>query len=345
MRYRLFGRTGIRVSAIAMGTSSSGGGGWRGYTDMVADAIDQGINFFDTANIYGQDEERLGHALQELGRRDRIVLATKAEGPVRPDDPNGRGISRRHLIEQCDASLRRLRTDYIDLYQLHCSHGSTVPIDEPLRAMDDLIRAGKVRYAGASHYAAWQLMESLCVSRELRLNRFVCEQAVYHPLDRTIERDLLPFAQTYGHAVVLWSPVAGGFFNGKVKRGGRHRHIERVLKDRIDAGYEEDAERCRQRAHDLQELIIGIADEKGCTPTQLVIAWELDTPGVTCPIIGFKSPEQLRSAIAALDVTVTDNDRRRIDAIARPRQAIVPFNDAGGSPPLNADWGPHRYRG
>ena len=344
MQYRHFGRTGVKISTIGLGSSSSGGSDWSSHADLIAEAMDLGINFFDTANIYGSDEERLGKAMEAVGRRDRAIIATKVEGPIRPDDPNGHGISRRHIIEQCEASLRRLRTDHIDLYQLHCSHGSDVPIDEPLRAMDDLIRAGKVRYCGASHYAAWQIMESLWVSKELGLNRFVCEQAVYHPLDRTIERDLLPFALTYGHAVVLWSPVAGGFFNGRVKRGGRHRHIERVLQDRIDAGYEDDAERCRQRAHDLADVIQAIADEKGCTATQLVLAWELATPGITCPIVGVKSREQLLSCVAAIDIEVTDGDRSRIDAIARPRQAIIPFNDADGSPPLNADWGPHRYR-
>lgn len=282
--------------------------------------------------------------MQACGKRDRVILATKVEGPIRPDDPNGRGISRRHILEQCDASLRRLGTDWIDLYQLHCSHGSDVPIDEPLRAMDDLIKQGKVRYAGASHYAAWQLVESLWVSKELGLNRFVCEQAVYNPLDRTIERDLLPFAQTYGHAVILWSPVAGGFFNQRVGRDGRHRHIERVLQDRIDAGYEDDADRARQRAHDLADLFTGLAEKKGCTATQLVLAWELSTPGITSAIVGIKGREQLHSAIAALDLAVTDADRQRIDAIARPRHAIVPFNDAFGSPPLNSDWGPHCYR-
>ncbi len=344
MRYVSLGRTGVKVSPICFGSSSSGTDGTDGYRAMVAEAVDLGINFFDTANIYGEDELRLGEALEACGQRDRVVLATKVEGPARPDDPNGSGISRRHIVEQCESSLRRLRTDWIDLYQLHCSHGSDVPVDEPLRAMDDLIKQGKVRYAGASHYAAWQLMESLWVSRELGLNRFVCEQAVYHPLDRTIERDLLPFALTYGHAVILWSPVAGGFFNGRVGRNGRHRHIERALQDRIAAGYEDDVERCRQRAHDLGELLREVAREKGCNASQLVLAWELSTPGVTSAIVGMKGREQMHGCVAALDIDVTADDRRRIDAIARPRQAIVPFNDAFGSPPLNADWGPHRFR-
>jgi aryl-alcohol dehydrogenase-like predicted oxidoreductase len=314
MTYRNFGRTGLRV------------------------------NLIDTANIYGDDEVRLGRALERGGRLGRVLLATKVEGPVRADDPNGRGISRRHIIEQCDTSLRRLCTDHIDLYQLHCSHGRDVPIDEPLRAMDDLIKAGKVRYCGTSHYAGWQLMESLWVSRELGLNRFVCEQAVYHPLDRTIERDLLLFAQTYGMAVILWSPLAGGFFNGKAGRGERHWALERVLQDRQAAGYDEDCERVRERAHDLRERIAEIAADKGCTPSQFVLAWELATPGVTSLIAGCKTEAHMDGALAAVELTVTEEDRRRVDAIARPRQAIVPFNDAGGSPPLNSDWGPHDDR-
>ncbi|MEM1027593.1 MAG: aldo/keto reductase [Planctomycetota bacterium] len=344
MNYRPLGRTGVKVSPIAMGSSSSGQKGPDGHRRLVAEAIDLGINFFDTANIYGDDEVRLGDAIEHYGQRERVILATKVEGPVRPDDPNGSGLSRRHIVEQCERSLRRLKTDWIDLYQFHCSHGSTIPIDEPLRAMDDLIRAGKVRYCGASHFAAWQLMESLWVSRELGLNRLACEQAVYHPLDRTIERELLPFARTYGHGVILWSPVAGGFFNGRVGREGRYRHIERVLQDRRDAGYGDDVERTRQRAHDVADVFRAIAQEKQCTATELVLAWDLAAPGVTSAIVGMKGSEQLRSAIAALDLTLTDDDHRRIDAVARPRQAVVPFNDCNGSPPLNSDWGPHLYR-
>ena len=344
MEYRPLGRTGVQVSPICLGSSSSRPDDGHSHADLVAEAMDLGINFFDTADIYGDDEEVLGRALRETGRRDFAVLATKVEGPVRPDDPNGRGISRRHIVAQCEASLRRLRTDRIDLYQLHCSHGSTVPIDEPLRALDDLIRAGKVRYAGTSHHAAWQLMESLWVSRELGLNRFVSEQSCYHPLDRTIERELLPFARTYGLAVLLWSPLAGGFFNGRVGRDGRHRHLERVLADRLAAGHDDDVERVRQRAHGVADVVRGIAEEKGCTASEFVLAWELATPGVTSAIVGCKGSGQLRSAVAALDLNVTDEDRHRIDAVARPRQAVVPFNDAGGSPPLNSDWGPHGHR-
>src|SRR5918997_2116237 len=178
-------------------------------TDIIDRAIDEGINFLDTANVYstGASEEVVGKALQRNGKRDAIVLATKVHGVMDEGDPNAGGNHRRHIIEQCEASLRRLRVDHIDLYQIH-RPSSEVPIDETLRALDDLIRSGKVRYAGTSTYAAWQLVEALWVAKELALNRFVCEQPPYNLLDRRVERELLPMARTYGLAIIPWSPLS-----------------------------------------------------------------------------------------------------------------------------------------
>ena len=191
--------------------------------DIIDRAIDAGINFLDTANTYvrGVSEEMDGKALQRNGKRSRIVLATKVHFRMDDDDPNAQGNSRRHIIEQCEASLRRLQTDYIDLYQIH-RPSSEVPIDETLRALDNLIQAGKVRYIGSSTFAAWQIMESLWVSKELGVNRFICEQPPYHLLDRRIERELVPMAQTYGLALIPWSPMAGGFLTGKYQRNQEH---------------------------------------------------------------------------------------------------------------------------
>ncbi len=186
---------------------------------IIDRAIDAGINFLDTANVYsrGRSEEVTGEALKRNGKRQQIVLATKVHGTMDDDDPNAFGNCRRHIIEQCEASLRRLQTDYIDLYQIHRPRSDT-PIDETLRALDDLIRAGKVRYIGTSTFAAWQVMESLWVSKELGLNRFVSEQPPYHILDRRIERELIPMAQTYGIGIIPWSPLAGGLLTGKYTR-------------------------------------------------------------------------------------------------------------------------------
>ena len=200
MEYRNFGRTGVKVSPLCLGCMMFGG-----KTDpeesypIIDRAIDAGINILDVANVYnrGRSEEVTGEALKRNGKRDRIFLATKVHGNMADDDPNAQGNSRRHIIEQCDASLRRLQTDWIDLYQIHRPQ-SDVPIDETLRALDDLIHAGKVRYIGASTFGAWQFVESLGVAKELGLNRFISEQPPYNILDRRIERELIPMIQTYG---------------------------------------------------------------------------------------------------------------------------------------------------
>src|SRR5919112_3765073 len=187
--------------------------------DIIDRAIDAGVNFLDTANVYstGASEEAVGKALERNGKRDAIVLATKVHGAMDEDDPNAAGNHRRHIVEQCNASLTRLGVDHIDLYQIHRPQ-SDIAIDETLRALDDLIRAGKVRYIGTSTFAAWQVVEALWIAKELGLNRFVCEQPPYNLLDRRIERELLPVAQTYGIGIIPWSPLAGGLLTGKYTR-------------------------------------------------------------------------------------------------------------------------------
>ena len=229
MEYLQLGRTGVKVSPLCLGAMNFGG-----RTDEEAaaailnSALERGINFIDTANVYGHDpanfevgrgrsEEIIGRTLKDNGKRSQIVLATKAFFPM-SGDPNAQGSSRRHLIEQCEALLRRLQTDVIDLYQLH-HPTNDIPIDETLRALDDLIRSGKVRYVGTSSFAAWQIVESLWVSKEWHLNRFSCEQPVYNLLDRRIERELIPMAQTFGLAIIPWSPTAGGLLTGNYRRG------------------------------------------------------------------------------------------------------------------------------
>jgi len=220
VEYRNLGRTGVKVSEICLGCMMFGGRtNQEDSADIIDRAIDEGVNFLDTANVYstGASEEAVGKTLKRNGKRDAIVLATKVHGVMDEEDPNASGNHRRHIIEQCEASLRRLQVDYIDLYQIH-RPSPDVPIDETLRALDDLIRAGKVRYVGTSTYAAWQLVEALWAAKELGLNRFVSEQPPYHLLDRRIERELVPFAQTYGVALIPWSPLAGGFLTGKYSR-------------------------------------------------------------------------------------------------------------------------------
>src|SRR5215813_12289081 len=221
MQYRQLGRTGVQVSPLCLGAMLFGGKTPEAEAYTIVDrALDAGINFLDTANVYerGRSEEVVGAALKRNGKRSKIVLATKVFGRMNDDDPNAAGIHRRIIREQCEASLRRLQTDYIDLYYVH-RQMQNVPIDETLRALDDLVRAGKVVYIGCSTFPAWSVVESLWVSKEYGLNRFVCEQPPYHLMDRVIENELIPMAQTYGLALMPWSPLAGGLLTGKYREG------------------------------------------------------------------------------------------------------------------------------
>ena len=333
MEYRNLGRTGVKVSALCLGCLMFGTmaramesifGDEIGEAEsmrIIDRAIDAGINFLDTANVYrrGTSEDTVGKALKRNGHRGRIVLATKFTGSV-ADDPNARGSSRRHIIEQCDASLRRLQTDWIDLYQAHHPQ-SDVPIDETLRALDDLIRAGKVRYIGSSNFAAWQLVESLWAARELGLNRFVSEQPPYHLLDRRRERELVPMAQTYGLAVLPWSPLASGFLTGKYRRESRLPEGSRLsLKNEWTERFFTDA------SFAVVDVLIELAEEKGCTPSQVALAWCMRQPGITSPIIGPRTMSQLEENLGATEVTISAEDRAALDEVAVPGRAIVPFH-------------------
>ena len=335
MEYRSLGRTGVQVSTLCLGCMMFGGRTEPEDSYAIIDrALDAGINFLDTANVYsrGRSEEVTGEALKRNGKRHQVVLATKVHGRMDDDDVNAFGNNRRHIIEQCEASLRRLQTDTIDLYQIHRPQ-SDIPIDETLRALDDLIRAGKVRYIGSSTFAAWQVVESLWVAKELGLNRFVCEQSPYNLLDRRVERGLLPMAQTYGIGIIPWSPLGGGLLTGKYRRDapspseGRYADVsERPWMQR----------RKTEGVYDVVEAIEPLAEEKGCTLSQFAVAWCMGQPGVTSPIIGPRTMEQLEDNLGALDVVITDEDRARIDELVPPGGVFAPFYEA--------DFGPHEQR-
>jgi aryl-alcohol dehydrogenase-like predicted oxidoreductase len=317
MIYRNFGRTGVKVSPLTLGCMMFGGKTNLEDSCRIIDrALDAGLNIFDTANVYnaGKSEEVTGEALKRNGRRDRVVLCTKVHGVMDESDPNGQGTSRRHIIQQCEASLRRLRTDYIDLYQLHRPRPE-IAIDETLRALDDLVRSGKVRYIGASTFAAWQLVEALWCSKELGLNRFVSEQPPYNLLDRRIERELLPMCQTYGIATIPWSPLAGGLLTGKYRRGEPPAAGTR-FNDMPTNPF------LRSRWTDASLAIIDqlqpLAAAKGITLSQFALAWVMQQPGVTSPIIGPRTLEQLEDNLRALPVTFTADELKQIDAIAPP---------------------------
>jgi aryl-alcohol dehydrogenase-like predicted oxidoreductase len=334
MNFRNLGRTGVKVSELCLGVMTFG---WNikeqeDANRLVDAAMDGGINFFDTANVYsrGVSEQMLGKALKQNGKRDSIILATKVHGKMDDEDPNAWNNHRRNIIQQCDESLKRLQTDYIDLYQIH-RPDSDVPIDETLRALDDLIRAGKIRYLGASTFASWQIVESLWVSKEYGLNRFICEQPPYHLLDRRIERELIPVAQNYGIALIPWSPLAGGFLTGKYRRD------QAAPKgSRFETPDDWSKKHFTEAAFDVIDFLDGMAAEKECTISQLSLAWCVQKPGITSPIIGPRSLEQLTDNLKALEVEITVEDHQKIDAVVPPGRAVVSYYEA--------DFGPYKYR-
>ena len=334
MEYRNFGRTGMKVSPLCLGCWNFGERTTTLDSYAIVDrALDAGLNFLDTANVYGRgsSEEITGEALKRNGSRSRVVLATKFHGRMDDDDPNAAGSSRRHIIEQCEASLRRLQTDYIDIYQIHRPRPE-VAIDETLRALDDLVRAGKVRYLGSSTFAAWQVVESLWVAKELGLNRFVSEQPPYHILDRRIERELVPMALTYGIGLIPWSPLAGGLLTGKYTRGLPAPEGARYARPEDEP---RQSRRLNDSVYDVNEGLLPLAEAKGCTLSQLALAWCAQQPGITSPILGPRTMEQLEDNLGALQVTVTAEDRQRVDELVPPGRMVSPFYEAEFGPSLH----------
>jgi aryl-alcohol dehydrogenase-like predicted oxidoreductase len=334
MEYRSLGRTGVQVSALCLGCMNWGD---RNNGTEEADSIrimhramDAGINFFDTANVYsrGVSETITGRALAMDGRRERVFLATKVYNRMDDNDPNAWGSHRCHIVQACEESLRRLQTDHIDLYQMHRPK-SSIPIDETLRALDDLIRQGKVRYIGTSTFAAWQLMESLWAAKELGLNRFVCEQPPYNLLDRRIERELLPFCRTYGFGVIPWAPIAGGLLTGKYRLGQPRPSGTRYEKGAF-------LNRDNDRALALVEEYLKFCEARGCSPAHFAVAWCLAQPGVTSPIIGPRTMEQLEDYLQALELNITDEDCQRINQISEPGTHVSAYYQADFGP--NARW-------
>lgn len=294
-------------------------------------AIEDGINFFDTADIYsrGISETIVGKALKDGGRRDRVFLATKFFNKMDDADPNAGGSHRFHIMKACEDSLRRLQTDHIDLYQIHRPK-SSVPIDETLRALDDLIKQGKVRYVGTSTFAAWQVMESLWASKELGLNRFICEQPPYNLLDRRIERELLPMCRTYGIATIPWSPIAGGLLSGKY-RAGQPRPADARYASK-SAPFERDNERAIAKV----EEYAAYCDKRGVSPARFATAWVAAQPGVTSPIVGPRTMEQYHDYLASDSIEITDDDKAAMDALFPPGTHLSEYYRADFGP--NARW-------
>lgn len=340
MIYRSLGRTGVQVSAVSLGTMLFGGEtNAETATALVERALDAGINSIDTANIYGRgkSEELLGRVLAQTGKRQQLVLASKVHVHMDQSDRNAGGNHRRHIIDQCHASLRRLGTDYLDIYYIH-RPSTQVPIDETLRALDDLVRAGYVRYIGSSSFAAWQILEALWVAKEYHLNRFVVEQLPYHLLDRRAERELMPMAQSYGVGLTIWSPLAGGFLSGKYERDG-----VRPEDVRFRASGEANTWVDRHfvdQAFSVTEMLQHMAAERQSTPTQIALAWALQHEAVDSIVLGARTVTQLNEQLGALEVQLTAGEIGQLDLVSPPGGVIVPYflDDSF------ADFRPHRYR-
>jgi aryl-alcohol dehydrogenase-like predicted oxidoreductase len=318
MEYRQLGSSGLRVSVMTMGTMTFGGRGNFanvGRTDVdearaqVDFCLDAGVNIIDTADVYsdGVSEEIVGEVLK--GRRDNVLIATKVRMKM-GDGPNDAGLSRHHIISGCEASLRRLGTDYIDLYQAHEWDGAT-PLDETLEAFDDLVTAGKVRYVGTSNFCGWQLLKALGVADRRGLARFVSEQIYYSLQGRDAEYELIPAAIDQGLGVMVWSPLAGGLLSGKYRRGQEPPAGSRHL-----SAWDEPPVRDQDKLYDTVEVLVSIAEAHGVSAAQVALAWLLGRPAVTTVIVGARTQEQLADNVAAADLTLDDDERRRLDEVS-----------------------------
>jgi aryl-alcohol dehydrogenase-like predicted oxidoreductase len=331
MKYRQLADTGVFVSELCLGAMTFGGAGqiWQaigglGQTEVdaiVHRAIDAGINFIDTANVYsaGESETLLGRAL--AGRRADIVLATKVRGRM-GQGPNDVGLSRLHIMKAVEDSLRRLGTDYIDLYQIH-RWDTLTNLEDTLRTLDDLVRAGKVRYIGCSNLPAWHLMKALAVSRAEHLERFRCTQSFYSLAGRDLERDTIPLIADQGLGLLVWSPLAGGFLSGKFTRTGGDEAARRAKFDfpPID----------KEKGFAILDVLTRIAQAHGVTVPQIALAWILANPAVTSVIIGARKTAQLDDNLKSVDVTLTADDMTSLDEVSRQPPAYPDWMDSLGS--------------
>jgi aryl-alcohol dehydrogenase-like predicted oxidoreductase len=320
MKYRLLGQTGLYVSELCLGTMTYGSAGfWEvmGGLDQAAVsaqlkyAFDRGVNFIDTANVYslGQSEQLVGQALHELGLpRDELVIATKATG-VMNDLPNGRGQSRYHLINEVDASLKRLKLDHLDLYQLH-GFDPLTPLEEALETLNDLVRSGKVRYIGVCNLAAWQIMKGLAISEKRGWARFACLQAYYTIAGRDLEREVVSLLRDQGLGLVVWSPLAGGLLTGKFSPNGKGPDGSRRSKFDFPVVDKERAFRC-------VETMRQMAEERGVTIARIALAWLLAQPPVSTVIVGARTIEQLKDNLEATEVTLGAEELETLDQVSR----------------------------
>jgi 1-deoxyxylulose-5-phosphate synthase len=323
MDYVRLGSTGLRVSRLCLGTMTYGTPAWRPWVldeqesrPFIKRALEHGINFFDTADMYsrGVSEEVVGRALRDMASRHEIVIATKVFYPV-TDHPNGRGLSRKHIFEAIDGSLRRLGTDFVDLYQIHRFDPDT-PIEETLEALHDVVKAGKARYIGASSMYAWQFAKMLYTQQRHGWTRFVSMQNHYNLVYREEEREMMPLCREEGVGLIPWSPLARGFLAGNRQRGRK----DATRRDQHDEYghtlYYTDAD------HDVVDRVVQVAQARDVLPIQVALAWVLRQPGVTAPIIGASKLEQLDQLVAGLDVSLSEDEAKSVEAPYRPHRVL-----------------------
>jgi len=321
MEYRLLGRSGLKISTLTMGTMTMGGKNWasmvgsQGVTEatrLIDMCLDAGVNLLDTANAYstGVSEEIIGEVLGGK-RKNGVLVATKARFPM-GSGPNDSGLSRSHLIAECEASLKRLKTDVIDLYQVHEWDGQT-PLEETMEALDTLIRQGKVRYIGCSNFSGWHIMKALGVATADHRQRFISQQIHYTLEARDAEYELLPISVDQGLGVLVWSPIAGGLLSGKHRRGQKSPDGTRFT-----AGWTEPPIRDENRLWDIVDVIVDIAKDRNVSGAQIALAWTLGRPGITSVIIGGRTEEQFADNLKAWDLKLTDEERKRLDVISQP---------------------------
>ncbi len=329
MHYRTLGRTGLKVSELCLGAMTFGSGfygigevGQDQADALVHRALDAGINFFDTADVYsrGESEEVLGRALADTPR-DKVVIATKVRGAMSDEaaqstaDVNNVGLSRKHILASCDASLQRLGTDYIDLYQIH-GWDPVTPLEETMEALDILVQHGKVRYIGCSNLAVRQILRANHIAERNGGARFRSLQAYYTLIGRDLEHELLPMCREEGLGVMVWSPLAGGFLTGKYRRG------QDGPEDARRSGFDFPPID-KELGYDVVEALDGMAEAKGATIPQLALAWLLQRDGVTSVIIGAKKMNQLEDNLGAVDLSFTDDERAQLDELTKP-DALYP---------------------
>jgi len=320
MEYRLLGRSGLKVSALSMGTmtfgrSKSGPLGSVGLKDakrQIDQCIDAGINLIDTANVYarGESEEIIGEALK--GKRDTVVVATKARFNMH-GRPNTAGNSRINLIAECERSLKRLKTDWIDLYQVHQWDGET-PVEETMEVLDSLVKSGKVRYVGCSNFSGWHIMKALGASTTGGYERFASQQIHYTLQAREAEYELVPISLDQGLGILIWSPIAGGLLSGKFRRGKKGpegaRHFGRNWRE--PPIYDED------KLFDIVDVLVEIGSARKCSAARVALAWLLGRPGVTSVIIGGRTEEQFMDNLAAAELKLTAEETKRLEEVSRP---------------------------